>query len=286
MSKVCQPPLLDIFIAHVSDKAKEAMLKEVRLTPKPGLVDLHNSGSHNDMDAQTFYESIEAIAPFLKAFINAGIEGAYDEPTVLFLELRALGQACEKAMFEATKGVNTHKGMIFSQAVILGSVGRVVGRGKRLCYFSLQEEIKQVCTGLIARDFKVDAQTAGERFYQETRHGGIRQEAQNGYPTLFDVALPNFQTYHRLYGEDIALKKTLLLLISHLNDTTIWSRGGVEGLYFAKEKAQHALLVPNDTLEQTLHALDEAFIARHLSPGGSADMLAMTWLVSQLCEVS
>lgn len=282
MTQICEQQLLDLVITHMSLQAKEAMMKEITLTPKPGLVDLHNNGSHLDMNPQTFYDSINAIEPFLKEFLDAGVKGAFDEPTQTFLVLRGLGQGCEAAMFKATKGVNTYKGMIFSQAVILGSAGRVIGRGNALSASLLQEEIKQVCAGLVQRDLCLKARTAGERFFVETKDGGIREEAQKGYPILFQLSLPNFKIWKEMFGEEIALKKTLLLLMSHLNDTTLWSRGGIEGLFWAKEKAKNALYCLGGSLDGVLYDLDEQFIARHLSPGGSADMLAMTWLLDAL----
>src|ERR1035437_5081449 len=56
----------------VGDLVCQALLKEVELTPKPGLVDRHNSGSHRDMDLATFYASIEAIAPWFPLFSRIG----------------------------------------------------------------------------------------------------------------------------------------------------------------------------------------------------------------------
>ena len=284
MSSPCVATLSSSRIEHWAKLGREAMLREVMLTPKPGLVDLKNNGSHDDMGVETFYLSIEAITPWLHRFVEVGIRSAHEEPMETFYHLRLLGQSCEKEMFEATQGINTHKGMIFSQAIILGAAGRVIGCDMVLTSQLLQETIRQICTDLVAKDFtcKQPPLTAGERFYIQTKDGGIRAEAQKGYPTLFSLALPNFQQWKRLYGEEIAMKKTLLLLMSHLNDTTLWSRGGLEGLRWGQQKAKNALNVPIEALENELTVLDESFISRRLSPGGSADLLAMTWLLDRL----
>ena len=42
-----------------------ALLKEVGTTPKPGLVDLHDTGAHKDMDYDTFVKSTYAIKPYI-----------------------------------------------------------------------------------------------------------------------------------------------------------------------------------------------------------------------------
>jgi triphosphoribosyl-dephospho-CoA synthase len=48
--------------------AATALRLELNLTPKPGLVDMANNGSHNDMDHALFLRSIDAIAPWFRVF--------------------------------------------------------------------------------------------------------------------------------------------------------------------------------------------------------------------------
>lgn len=90
--------------------AEEALWQELALTPKPGLVDRLNNGSHRDMDHALFVRSIEAISPWFTRFAALGAQHA-DQPTVEQLRIiRPMGIACEQAMYAATHGVNTHKG--------------------------------------------------------------------------------------------------------------------------------------------------------------------------------
>ena len=100
----------------ITNLAYKALIKEVELTPKPGLVDCANNGSHKDMNIDTFYASANAIKPFICKFIKCG--NSFDN-------LRKVGIECEEKMLNATKGINTHKGMIFSLAVICGAIGSV-----------------------------------------------------------------------------------------------------------------------------------------------------------------
>ena len=116
------------FAQSVALWCERAMLKEVELTPKPGLVDKHNSGAHDDMDIHTFYASIKAIKPFVEHFVEVGQRGVNEEALIVFERLREVGIRCEIAMFEATKGVNTHRGMIFCLALFGGALGRLYAK--------------------------------------------------------------------------------------------------------------------------------------------------------------
>ncbi|RTF44185.1 triphosphoribosyl-dephospho-CoA synthase, partial [Serratia marcescens] len=90
--------------------AFRALLVEVNLTPKPGLVDRHNTGAHRDMDLGHFYRSARAIGVWLPRFIQRGREDAALPAEQQLARLRPLGLACENQMFRATGGINTHKG--------------------------------------------------------------------------------------------------------------------------------------------------------------------------------
>ncbi|WP_041960020.1 triphosphoribosyl-dephospho-CoA synthase CitG [Sulfurospirillum arsenophilum] len=264
---------------------ERAMKTEVELTPKPGLVDRTNSGAHRDMDIHTFYASIEAIKPFVVQWIQTAQTYAYEDAKQSFVRLRKIGVGCEKAMFEATKGVNTHKGMIFCLAVLCGAIGRIRGRKQSFTCKSLQAQMQALCDNLVEDDLlHVKPNSAGARFFYETGSAGIRGIAQSGFAIVFERALPFFEARKQEEGEEIALKKTLLLLISLLDDSTLWSRGGVEGLNYAKTRADELLHVKSkmENLDTLLNDFDVDMTLKNLSPGGSADLLAMTWLLAQI----
>ncbi|WP_037939975.1 triphosphoribosyl-dephospho-CoA synthase CitG [Sulfurospirillum arcachonense] len=256
----------------ITKLAYNALIKEVELTPKPGLVDKGNNGSHKDMNIQTFYNSAEAIKPFIDEFYKCGND---------FDGLRKIGIECEKAMFLTTNGINTHKGMIFSLAVICGALGSV----GYTCLKTLRGEIKYICKDLVQNDLEkaLHVKTHGERFYAQTKSEGIRGEASRGYPTIFEKSLPFFLEQQNKYGEDIALKLTLLLLMSITEDSTLFARGGLEGLRFVQKEAKKLLHVKDiSLLEDCLNEFDEVMIEKNLSAGGSADLLGLTWFLAQL----
>jgi len=267
------------FGTYITQCCVIAMQKEVELTPKPGLVDSFNSGAHYDMDIHTFYASINAIKPYIGQFITTS--------PISFEKLRHIGLECEKAMFDATKGVNTHKGMIFCLAVVCGAISKLKEAQNTFTCKDLQAQIKALCHNLVSKDLiEQNPHTAGARFFYETASMGIRGEAQNGFITIFEKSLPYFITEKELFGEEIALKKTLLFLMSILEDSTLWSRGGTKGLAHVKSKSAQILLhVKPKTLNKTLRAFDEELISLHLSPGGSADLLALTWLIAHLSKI-
>ncbi len=250
----------------ITKLAYKALIKEVELTPKPGLVDKDNSGSHKDMSIDTFYASAKAIKPFIKKFLHANE----------FEELRNIGLECENTMFTATNGINTHKGMIFSLAVICGAINRAKSFDK------IQEEIKYLCKDLIKNDLEKSKQvkTNGEKFYIKTNHTGIRGEAVSGYAIIFEKSLPFYEKNLILYTEERAMKLTLLFLMSIVDDSTLYARGGLEAIYYVKNEAKKLLHV--EDLDKSLRKFDKIMIEKNLSAGGSADLLGLTWFLSKV----
>ncbi len=271
----------------IEDIAFEALIKEVELTPKPGLVDRINNGSHKDMDIHTFYKSSSAIKPFVSRFLYCGKNALHVEHSKLFDELRAIGKLCEKEMFLSTNGINTHKGMIFSLAVICGAIGRIRIDNKTIKYVVLQNEIKKICKNLIQNDLKNSkkVKTNGEKFFCQTKMAGIRDEAQDGYPTIFQKSLPFYFEKIKHHNEDIALKLTLLFLMQNTVDSNLFARGGMQGINFVKKRAGELLAIKDiSILDKNLIVFDNELIQRNLSPGGSADLLSLTWFLSKITK--
>jgi triphosphoribosyl-dephospho-CoA synthase len=100
--------------------------------------------------------------------------------------------ACEQAMFEATDGVNTHKGGIFSLGLICFAAGRLRGLNRLVCAQSVCQQVAEICKGLVARELasRTHAATAGEKQYQQFGLTGARGEAELGFPTVRQHVLP------------------------------------------------------------------------------------------------
>jgi triphosphoribosyl-dephospho-CoA synthase len=67
--------------------------------------------------------------------------------------------------------------------------------------------------------------------------------------------------------------------MAHLDDTCVLYRGGREALQAVKSGARSVLGAGgsnSDSGKKQMRMLDHALIAMHLSPGGSADLLAAT----------
>lgn len=127
--------------------AKKALLYELALTPSPGLVDRANTGSHTDMNFFVFLDSALALGPYLDKYYQAGLVHQGDLKA-LFERLRYLGAQAEEAMFQATQGINTHKGINFSRFGIrsdgLSSIARTEARGMECWGYSANF---QLCDG-------------------------------------------------------------------------------------------------------------------------------------------
>jgi triphosphoribosyl-dephospho-CoA synthase len=271
----------------IAEYAEQALLTELMLTPKPGLVDQRNCGAHYDMDMQTFLASASAIAEWFPRFVETGRVSAYIPAAEFLPSLRPVGLLCENAMLEATGGVNTHKGTVFSLGLLCAAAGRLLARRTELSREGMCSEVANICACLVERELGGihTARTAGERIFRRYGLPGARGEAASGYETVRSVALP---VYDRLrldgFRENVALLQVLLHLLAVNNDTNLVSRGGLAALHYVRYYASKLLreggaVAPGGV--EKMAAFDETLIACHLSPGGSADLLAVTWFLAQ-----
>lgn len=256
---------------RIADLAVLSLTDEVLVTPKPGLVDRRNCGSHEDMDVQTFLDSAKALRPYFARCVRIGQETVQQPPDVTFARLRQAGLQAEEAMYAATKGVNTHKGAIFTLGILCGSYGRLWQSD--ITTDTLLAQCAAVGQTALDDFTQASGATAGERLYLQRGLRGIRGEVAEGLPSVRSISLP----VYRQNGPAVAL----LHLIANVDDSNLYRRGGEEGAAWAKCAAQ--ALLPAPSLEE-IKALDDAFIARNLSPGGCADLLAATIFLSRLEE--
>lgn len=259
--------------------AGRALLAEVSVTPKPGLVDRANSGSHTDMDYFTFLDSAAVLTPWFRTFFCLGWDNAHLPEAEQFAKLRWAGLEAERAMFAATGGVNTHKGLIFSMAVLCGAMGRArAGRQGPVRLEQLLESCARLGSCALADLDRASSETAGLRCYRDHRITGIRGEAAGGFPSVLAHGLPVLREW---LGRGAALNDAaaaaLLSLIGSVTDTNMIHRGGLEEAERRKREAAELLRrVTTRTLRSRLEELDREYIRRNLSPGGCADLLALT----------
>ena len=258
--------------------AVRALLYEVSATPKPGLVDRKNSGSHRDMDFFTFLDSSAALIPCFRDFFCIGWENSTLPDQQLFDRLRFSGQEAERRMFSATKGINTHKGLIFASAIVLGALGSLCA--KELTAID-SSRILEKCRTLGACslvDFNHTLDTAGGCIHSAYGLTGARGEAAAGFPAAITIGLPALKAWlaNGMTLND-ASALALLAILSKTDDTNMIHRGGVELARQSKAEAETILSqITPDTFLKILDELDQSFIQKHLSPGGCADILAIS----------
>ncbi|WP_416221876.1 triphosphoribosyl-dephospho-CoA synthase CitG [Serratia grimesii] len=281
----CTPQPAVSGFAHT---AYRALLVEVNLTPKPGLVDRHNNGAHRDMNIGHFYRSARAIGIWLPRFVRQGRDDACRPVAEQLLRLRPLGLACENHMFQATGGVNTHKGSVFSLGLLCTAFGRLSQQQKIIDAATLCAEVAAICRGLVSSELQQHnaLQTAGQRLFALHGLSGARGEAESGFERVINGALPLYlQRLSAGCDKQTALMDSLLWLMANNDDTNVASRGGIEGLRWLQQHAAELLQQGGAQGEQgmaRLRQFDTDCIVRNLSPGGSADLLIVTWLLAQL----
>ncbi|HII2081413.1 TPA: citrate lyase subunit alpha [Escherichia coli] len=202
--------------------------------------------------------------------------------------LRPIGMACEGDMFRATAGVNTHKGSIFSLGLLCAAIGRLLQLNQPVTPTTVCSTAASFCRGLTDRELRTNNSqlTAGQRLYQQLGLTGARGEAEAGYPLVINHALPHYLTLlDQGLDPELALLDTLLLLMAINGDTNVASRGGEGGLRWLQREAQTLLQkggirTPADL--DYLRQFDRECIERNLSPGGSADLLILTWFLAQI----
>lgn len=264
--------------------AVQSLLDEVCTTPKPGLVDRRNSGSHRDMDIFTFMASAAALSPYFQRCAETGIQTANCPPDETFRQLRKAGLQAEQDMYQATKGVNTHKGAIFTIGILCGAAGRLWDPEKNQDPAALFREVSAMTKAAMQEDLRQSTgDTAGQRLYVQQGIAGIRSEAALGLPSVEKIGLP---AYHACLEQgldrNMAGAVTLLHLIAQVGDTNMLSRGGVEGAAAGAAWASALLKGGRQPTPAEMEALDDRFIRENLSPGGCADLLAAVYFVDAL----
>lgn len=271
------------YIQRIAGIAMESILFEVSATPKPGLVDRDNSGAHKDMDYFTFMSSASALHHFFDEFTECGFACREHSIRQVLPLLRKKGVEAEREMFAFTNGVNTHKGMIFSMGILCGCVGWAYGK-QGIHAVSLCDLAAQMCEGICKQEYadleKKKCLTKGERMYLEYGCLGIRGEVESAFQTVQRVSLPEY-TELRKNGISVndALVQTLLHLIACTEDTNVLSRQGKDAAVFARQSAVDVLknggILSRDG-KKMVEQMDQIFIEKNISPGGCADLLAVT----------
>ncbi len=267
--------------------ALKAVLYEVSLSPKPGLVGRFEQGSHHDMDYLTFLSSTAVLAGYFEELALTGYTFQENDLRKALPEIRAIGLKMEASMFAATHGVNTQKGLIFLIALALFSAGRIIARDRRFSASACRDVIAAVCANLVQNELSAATgtnRTHGEACFQ--RYGlegaGVRREAEDGMPSVFEHGLPELKSA-LAHGAEMnasqmnkAMIRALLRLMTAVNDTNVLYRKGIQTLRTIQRMAQSILDAGGKYEAERYNQLLTYCRQEYVSPGGSADLLAVT----------
>ena len=281
-TQILQKAMDDTDAADAASLACRALLYEVNTTPKPGLVDRDNSGSHKDMDIFTFMNSASALWPYFESCTHIGRTTASLPASETFSRLRKEGKKAEAQMFAVTGGVNTHKGAIFSMGILCGALGRLP-REQWHRSDVIFDECAELTKGIVGSYFsgltEDAAVTVGQKLYLRYQITGVRGQMESGLPAVRNAGLPILKEgISRGLSLNDAGCSALLALMVASTDTNLIARSDMETYKKTVAKIREVLdknPFPDHTI---LKQLDRKFIEMNLSPGGSADLLAICYL--------
>jgi triphosphoribosyl-dephospho-CoA synthase len=258
--------------------AVQVLVAEAELTPKPALVDRRGSGAHADLSLELLLRSAETLGQTFEA-VEIAARGAPLDST-LRERLGAIGRDGERAMLQATGGVNTHRGAIWSLGLLLAAHANTGSCDPRAL-----ARTAAIVAGLPDSSRGV-IDSHGER--ARTRYGvrGAMGEAQAGFPHVVECALPALRrSRERGASEAVARVDALLHIMRTLDDTCVLHRGGEAALRAMQAGAASVLDaggIGEPGGRRAFETLEAELLVRRASPGGAADLLAATLFLDSI----
>lgn len=249
----------------------EGAKMELYLTPKPGLVDLEDTGSHTDLNIPVMEASIGYVAEYLDAISESLLAGE------AFPFQKQIAIEAEQKLYSSL-GTNTHKGYIFLSGMLLIAMWHA----KSVCAADVRVSLAR-----LSQEYFLNHSTGltnGSVVREKLAVKGIVLEATLAYPALFDVALPAYRelTAHNRSHEEASFLM-LARLMQVVEDTTTLHRGGARGLARVKSdgEALERVIIECGDYVGLLRELNRAYVQENLTIGGVADMigLAFSYLV-------
>lgn len=259
--------------------AVAVLIEEAALTPKPALVDRRGNGAHHDLDLPRLRRSALSLQDGFAAVALA----AAQETSVLHVreEIGRIGRAMESRMMEATGGSNAHRGAIWAIGLLVAAIARNPTEGNA--------DAVAASAAVLARlpdRFAPRPSSHGEQVRVRFGASGARGEAQAAFPHATQVGLPALRAARdRGIPEERAHLDALMAIMARLDDTCLLHRGGRVALQTAQAGAR-AVLAAGGTATpagfECLRRLHADLMALWASPGGSADLLAVTLFLDRI----
>jgi triphosphoribosyl-dephospho-CoA synthase len=280
---IVDPALLDMPAPamRIARLARQALIAEAELTPKPGLVDRRGPGAHRDLSLAAMRRSAWTIEPF---FLEMACMCIAQRPSQKLREqLAVIGRNAEQAMLRTTGGSNSHKGAIWILGVLVSAAAMHADKG-----ITAARELAGTAQQIASFEDRAAPIFLSHGDLVAMKYGvtGARGEAVSGFPDIVGVALPTLRN-KRAHGlkEVEARLDTLFTIMSRLEDTCLLYRGGRRALVAAQHGAVAVLdaggaATPSGMRQ--LKILERTLLDLGVSPGGSADLLAATLLMDAL----
>lgn len=263
---------------ELAKRVENALIDEVSLTPKPGLVDRKTNGSHEDMNYALFIKSARTLTPYFYEMAQAAWKKPINQE--LRESIAQIGRMAEVAMYQATHQVNTHKGAIWSLGLMVSVSASQLSHEKRISLPTFFENIARLST-FPDRTYQKDTATHGAKVKKQFGVNGAYGEAIAGYPHV-QIALIEAEK-HLDESKQMRSLHMLLAIIGSLDDTCILYRSNQQVLnqvqLLACEANQSRL--PNQAFTQLIDYCEE----KQISPGGSADILAASLYAQSIEEI-
>lgn len=266
---------------QISYYASKALFSEISLFPKPGLVTPISQGSHTDMNYAMFVDSSLILS---SNFYNLAVKAHDFKETKneILPIVRDWGLQVEDEMFAVTNKVNTQKGAIFLMGLSVFTSVLVLKQSEKFSPEKFRKLLIEISAPLLEEINLLPSSTHGAKCIKKYGFeiaGGARKEAIEGFPNVFNKAIPYLkENYTQLRAmnkqRETVLLKALCIIIADNNDTNILYRGNPDLLSQFKQIASTGLdrnISPKDIIIE----LNTFCNKHHLSPGGSADLLAL-----------
>jgi len=257
--------------------AMRSLWEELITYPKPGLVSLVDSGSHSDMNAETFKNSIYSLRNYFVQMAEFGMQDAN------FSTLKHAGIRAEHLMLAATGGVNTHRGAIFILGLLVAAAGYRYKHST--AYISLGDLVVDLWgSGLLCHRGSPNSHGAhANHVYGQC---GAVKEVLSGYNSVYRFALP---VYNSVLANTSCVKlarvQSFFTLMANVIDTNTLHRGGLSGLMFSQNLAKDFLDVGGiyaDDWEMAAKEIHIKLVELNISSGGCADLLGASLFIDKV----
>lgn len=273
------PQSVESRLHQLAQHATDCLIEEVNLTPKPGLVDRRGSGAHRDLTLTLMERSARSLTPTFLALAQQSWRRPAD--VALRETVGRLGREGEGQMMAATAGVNTHRGAIWALGLLVSAAAMQGGHASSATLCTTAAELASLPDRAMPKTF-----SKGLRAVHRFQVPGAREEAQQGFPHITQLALPQLLHSRRAgAAESAARLDALMAIMTSLSDTCVLNRAGWEGLQTMQRGARAVLQAGGCAQAAGRHALerlDSAMLALNASPGGAADLLAATLFIDRL----